>query len=144
MGTSMSRNPKTGNWVLDCAECGVSDGTVRKRDCPSGYCLQAQLCPVCYAKERQSGEWSSRHAECARLHRECNEREAAKDREPARWAKSAFGDWSPFVPAGMVGVITRAGSGVLIPKADYLPSEPLPDGLPDWPHGNANHLAPDR
>jgi hypothetical protein len=142
MGTSRRRNPKTGNWVLDCAECGIANGTVRKRYCPSEYCYPAQLCPVCYALERQNGKWAGHHADCARLHRECNEREAGKNLEPARWARSAFGDWSPFVPAGMVGVITRAGNGVLIAKVDYRPDEPLPDGLPDWPHGDANHWTP--
>lgn len=121
MGTSMGVNPRTGRWALDCADCGHVGG-VRKRHCPSGYCLSAQLCPVCYARERQSGEWARIHRDCARLHAEYVAAEAAKDAEPALWPRSAVGDWHADCPAGMVLVTTRARTLVVLPKADYDPS----------------------
>lgn len=123
MGTSYGVNPATGRYVLDCGECGRADGTVRKRRCPApDYCPPAQLCAVDYAKVRADGRWAEWHADCAASLARSREIEAAKDREPELWARSARGDWAPDVPAGMVHVVTRAGTEVLLPSDAYAPS----------------------
>ena len=40
-----------GRMALSCQQC-FHVGGVRKRPCPVGYCPDAALCPVCYARER--------------------------------------------------------------------------------------------
>ena len=109
-----------GRMALSCQQC-FHVGGVRKRPCPVGYCPDAALCPVCYARERQDGTWATHHADCPRAHAQYEAEQAAKRAEPTLWARSARGDWAEGVPAGMVEVITWAGTVVLVPKGAYEP-----------------------
>ena len=45
-----------------------------------------------------------------------------KDAEPTMWVRSASGDWKDGVPKGMVEVITRASTVVLVAKEAYNPN----------------------
>jgi hypothetical protein len=115
--------------ALSCDACGHVGG-VRKRRCPVGYCPAPALCGACNAKFRQDGSWARAHAECPRLHAEYVAEEAEKAAHPEQWARSAFGDWHPDTPKGMVRVITHAGTEVIVPKDAYDPSVP---GFGAWP-----------
>jgi hypothetical protein len=133
MGTSYGTNPATGRWALDCGQCGVADGTVRKRRCPAdNYCPAAQLCPSCYAAARRDGQWAEWHRDCARGKAAYEAELAARAAAPDRYARSAWGDWHGTVPAGMVGVVTHAGSYVMLPKDEYQPSAMLPASVLPW------------
>jgi hypothetical protein len=124
MGTSTRWNGRT--WALDCAECGRT-GEVRRRPCPVTtargvhYCPAAQLCGPCYAAERADGRWSAAHAGCAAGARRSDREDAERTAHPADWARSARGDWADGVPAGMVEVVTYAGTVVIVPKSTYRP-----------------------
>ena len=125
MGTSVSLNRSTGRWVLDCAECGTADGTVRRRPCPVTtrrglhYCPAAQLCGACYSGARNDGRWTQWHASCAEGAARSDAADDARESEPHMYARSARGDWAPDVPAGMVQVLTYAGTIVMVPKDSY-------------------------
>jgi hypothetical protein len=122
VGTSTAWNGRT--WALDCADCGQT-GEVRRRPCPVKtarglhYCPAAQLCGPCYSAERADGRWARAHEHCAAGARRSDREDAERAAHPDDWARSAVGDWADGVPAGMVRVITYAGSTVYVPKASY-------------------------
>ena len=122
MGTSQAYNYKTGRWALDCGQCGTVGG-VRKRSCPSNWCPPVQMCATCYKDARMSGQWAQWHDTCVASSAEYHAREAAKNAEPERWARAAWGTW--HTETTDVLVKTRAGNFVLINQAAYRPEEPL-------------------
>ena len=119
MGTIYGLKPRTGRWALDCGECGKSEGTTRKRHCPEDWCSFAQLCPECFRKIKTDGRWHEWHKDCKAQQDAYRAAEAAKDAEGYAWARSAWGDWDPDTPEGMVRVLTRAGTTVYVRKEDY-------------------------
>lgn len=120
MGSIYGRSA-SGRMALACDACGHVGG-VRRRPCPVGYCPSFHGCAACYAKYRQDGTWAKAHAECPRQHAEYVAAEASKRAEPELWPRSASGDWKPGVPKGMVEVVTRAGTVVLVAKDAYQPN----------------------
>ena len=128
MGTSVGLNPLTGRWVLDCGQCGIADGTVRKRPCPFTtddglpYCPASQLCPRCYRAAKDNGDWARWHADCPEGVRRSNEERRQRRDEPHLFARAAWGDWHESVPAGQVKVLTHADTVVFLPKEQYKPS----------------------
>lgn len=139
MGTSQAYNYKTGRWAMDCGQCGTV-GAVRKRRCPSNYCPPVQMCSDCYAKARMSGEWATWHDTCAAKSAEYHAEQAAKDAEPTRWARTAWGGW--YTKTADVLVMTRAGNYVLVPKDNYEPSTPLDlQGARPW-HPSSGIILP--
>ncbi len=70
-----------------------------------------------------SGKWAEWHADCAAHSAEYHAREAAKDAEPERWVRGAWGTW--HTKTTDVLIRTRAGNFLLIPDGNYNPNTPL-------------------
>lgn len=69
------------NGKLVCESCGEADGTVRKHQCPQGWCQPSAICSTCWSDPVKRQEWKQWHirADCAGAsakHRERKELEA--------------------------------------------------------------------
>jgi hypothetical protein len=133
MGSSTTRNPRTGREVFDCWQCGHAGG-VRRHRCPAGWCPPTQLCRACKSEAVADGRWKAAHVDCRASSDDYTAREAAKDASPHDYPRSAWGRW--HTATNDVLVLTRAGTWVLVPHDDYEAGGCLPDSIRPWTPGS--------
>lgn len=78
---------------LVCDSCGEADGTVRRRNCPQGWCQPDCICSTCWSDPDKRNDWKQWHIDhdCAGASRLFN---VKKDTEAAllaagKWIRKA-------------------------------------------------------